>query len=249
MDQTAESKEARIYLENGYKEVNGWLGANIPKALDCCVTIMKQHDHKWEHSLEIGVHEGKFFIPIERVTPDDKEAVAIDVFDIQMFNIDKSGLGNLQRFMANISKYCRLPGRVVVEKEDSFNMRMTHLNDRNYSLISVDGGHTVQHVMFDMEFAAERLQPGGIIILDDFPNNSWLGVLEGITLYFHRQSARVAPFAVGYNKLFITTVSYQKIYFEEIRKNIQNFGLDEGRITQFCGWPIQALAQRHFRPI
>jgi hypothetical protein len=249
MTDITHSIEARAYLEHGYKEVSGWLGAKIPGALDCCVTIMNQYDHQWEHSLEVGVHEGMFFVPLERVTPDHKKACALDVFDMQLFNIDKSGLGNLERFKKNIALYCRKPERVVIEKGDSFDIRFGPLAQQNYSLISVDGGHTVQHVMFDMAFAAERLQPGGVIILDDFPNNSWTGVLEGITLYLHQHGSRVAPFATGYNKLFLTTVSYQKLYFAAIRELAPQFGLEVGRITTFCGWTMQALAARHFRPL
>lgn len=240
---------AKSFKSNGFNDVNGWLNEKVLDAIDCCVDMMKTQGHQWENTLEIGVHEGKFFIPLEIVSPDNVKAFALDVFDMQMFNIDHSGLGNLERFEANVKKYSRIPERVNIFKEDSFNILSTVLKDKKYSLISIDGGHTVQHIMFDMEFAANTLQAGGIIIVDDFPNNSWTGVLEGVTLFFHQNRHRIAPFAVGYNKLFISTVSYQKIYFNYIRENAEKNSLDLGRITQFCNWSIQVLAKRHFRPL
>ena len=238
------SSQARHFLNHGFKDVSGWLNYRVLLALDCCVSILDAQGHQWEHSLEIGVHEGRFFIPLERVTPDHKDACAIDVFDMQMFNIDRSGSGNLVRFQENVVNYCRLPARVVIEQGDSFDIHQGPLATRNYSLISVDGGHTVQHVLSDMAFASSRLQPGGIIILDDFPNFHWLGVLEGITLFLHRQGGRLAPFATGYNKLFLTTVSYQKIYSDALRQMAPKFGLELTRPTQFCGWPIHVFAAK-----
>jgi hypothetical protein len=238
------SKEARQFLSAGYHQVPGWLNYRVLQMLDCCVCIMREHDHAWEHTLEIGVHEGKFFIPLERVTPDHKDACAIDVFDLQMFNIDRSGAGNLERFQTNVAQYCRLPSRVKVVQGDSFDIHQGDLAQRRYSLISVDGGHTVQHVLSDMGFAAAALQPGGVIVLDDFPNFNWLGVIEGITLFMHGHGARLAPFATGFNKLFLTTVSYHKLYSDALRKQAGTYGLELTRPTSFCNWNVHVLASK-----
>jgi len=240
-DASFKNNNAQFFKFNGYNEVNGWLNLKILNSLDCCVDILNMHNHNWADTLEIGVHEGKFFIPLELVTPDEMIAYALDVFDMQYLNIDSSGHGNYKIFLENINKYCRCPERVKIIKNDSFSIRFTPLKNREFSLISIDGGHTVNHVMFDLEFAANTLKPGGIIFLDDFPNSSWLGVVEGATLFFSQMRHRIAPFAVGYNKMFITTTSHQLIYFKYFNEKMKNYNLNLVRKTKFAGWPILGL--------
>ena len=64
----------------------------------------------------------------------------------------------------------------------------------------------------DLENASPLLQPGGIMALDDAFNFGTPGVIEGITDFFREAKPALAPFAVCYNKLFVTTPDYHERY-------------------------------------
>lgn len=235
------SDQARFYLNAGFNEVAGWLNPYFLHVLDCVVTLMNEFDHEWHDVLEIGVHEGKLFIPLERIAPDERSVVGVDLFDLQRFNIDRSGRGSLQRFTKNINNYCRLPDRVVIEKSDSFDLVHSRIAQRRLSVVSVDGGHTVEHVVSDLAFVSQRLAAGGVVYLDDFGNPGWLGVMEGLIRYLDGVNTRLAPVGIGFNKLILTTVSYQKHYFDRLGVLSHHFGLGTREPTRLCGWPVQVL--------
>jgi hypothetical protein len=79
-------------------------------------------------------------------------------------------------------------------------------------------------------YANNSIAKGGLIILDDFSNVNWLGVMEGALDFLAKPDRRIAPFFAGYNKLFITTISeagrlrelmekYLATHFPDIRLN------------------------------
>lgn len=192
------------------QEVQGWMNKRVVKILYAWSEIYQKDflgDADLSPALEIGVHHGKLFLNIETLTPESVECFAVDVFDDQDKNIDKSGKGNLSIFLSNVEKFARKPSRVVPVKTDSFSIKACNRLSHRYSIISIDGGHTREHTGFDLDYANNTIQPGGLIILDDFSNVNWLGVMEGTLDFLNRPTRRVAPFMAGYNKLFLTTIT------------------------------------------
>ena len=57
--------------------------------------------------MEIGVHHGQFFIALNQLIPSNFTSYAIDVFDNQQLNIDKSGEGNKSKFIENLRNFDR----------------------------------------------------------------------------------------------------------------------------------------------
>ena len=80
--------------------------------------------------------------------------------------------------------------------------------------MSVDGGHTRELVRKDLESCTPILQAGGIMALDDAFNFGTPGVIEGITGFFHEAKPALAPFALCYNKLFVTTPDFHARYLQ-----------------------------------
>ena len=68
--------------------------------------------------------------------------------------------------------------------------------------VSVDGSHAAIDVANDLAIAESVLAPHGIIAVDDFLNPRALGVGEATHVYF-RSHARIKPFALFGNKLFL----------------------------------------------
>jgi hypothetical protein len=230
----------------GFFKVEGWVVPALLPVLQFAATSLLAPRGPQGGCLEIGVHHGRFFLFLEQLTPDDQPCVAVDVFGLQHFNPDRSGCGNLGEFRRNVQTYARNPSRVTPLEMDSTDLLLTESRTRlpvtSFSLISVDGCHTAKHTCLDLVTAGQLLAPGGICILDDVGNLSWMDVLTGTVDYLRMPSSNLAPFACGYNKLLMTTLGFQKIYFDYFRNNEASIpGLKDfpwPKLTTFCGYEV-----------
>jgi len=200
----------KLLHKPGFQEVQGWLNLRVLNVLNAWSEVYREHfitNEAIAPALEIGVHHGRLFLGLEAITPEDVECFALDVFDDQERNIDNSGKGNLGVFLSNVNSLARNPSRVVPVQADSFSVNSCRELSHSYSVISIDGGHTREHAGSDLNYANNTIKPGGLIILDDFNNVNWLGVMEGTLDFLNKPDRRIAPFMAGYNKLFLTTIT------------------------------------------
>jgi len=201
-----------------FMKVQGWMDKRVPNIVEIWHNIFIQNN-KFSSTLEIGVHHGRFFLILERLTPKSSKCFAVDVFEDQEKNIDNSGCGSFDLFMDNINTLAAYPSRVTPYKSDSFNIRALKM-PQSFSLISIDGGHTKDHTYFDLSYADQTIDPGGLIILDDFNNPNWLGVMDGAIHFLNQANKRIAPIMVGYNKLFLTTISESSVVQKKMEDSI-----------------------------
>jgi hypothetical protein len=105
-------------------------------------------------------------------------------------------------------------------------------------LISIDGGHTAEHVVSDLTLSAAVVAPAGLIIVDGLLSAGWLGVFEGVVTYLMRR-ATLWPVAVGYNKLVMCPMSVHEAYRSLImRSGIVSFP----KTTRLCGYDVLVAA-------
>ena len=192
-----------------YKDVQGWMNLKVPKVLHAWSKVYEEFrgDEGVSPAVEIGVHHGRFFLALEAAMPTGVQCFAVDVFGDQELNIDHSGKGNLTIFNENCARFAKDASRIKPIKMDSFSVHTCNGLPHQYSLMSIDGGHTREHTGSDLLYANNTIKPGGLIILDDFSNVNWLGVMEGAMDFLAKPDRRIAPFFAGYNKLFLTTIS------------------------------------------
>ena len=57
------------------------------------------------HVAEIGVHHGRSFILLALLARAGEKAVAIDVFEQQELNVDRSGRGDLAQLRENVARF------------------------------------------------------------------------------------------------------------------------------------------------
>ena len=136
--------------------------------------------------------------------------MAIDIFGDQELNVDGSGHGNLEKFDATTSNAVVVKDDVVVHQGDSTKLEpRSCANSRAVAIrfFSVDGGHTEEIVFSDMELAEATLADGGVVIADDVFNEQWPGVSVG-TLRYLEDGAKLAPFLIGFNKVYFTQPEY-----------------------------------------
>ncbi len=205
------------YRRKGYKEVEGWI---YPATIKCiCELSDVQKSHGIKGSVcEIGIHHGRFFILLHLLTDRDEYSIACDLFERQNENIGSSGKGNKEIFLENLRKTgCDL-SRIEIITRNSLNISPDELlMHGGIRMISVDGGHEAGTAYNDIKLAADTLADGGIIWLDDFPHESWLGVMEGTYRYLFDAEKELWPIAVLERKLLLTNnEKMSRIYMNKI---------------------------------
>ncbi|KAL7558360.1 hypothetical protein ACA910_004025 [Epithemia clementina (nom. ined.)] len=175
---------------------------------------------------EIGVHHGRFTSFLYMTAQETEPLIAVDLFEaLQDENVDMSGMGSLKRFVESLSLYGLGESDVQTFTTSSLDLDVegsSWLADKpGIRLLSVDGGHTAEITRNDLRLAFCNLLPGGIVVLDDWFNPPWPGVVEGffqfanldnhIGLNDHAASAAAAaepqvvyPFLLCENKLYLT---------------------------------------------
>lgn len=219
------NERGRNYFLYGHTNVVGWVGESS-LSLIYAIDRFQKRQGICGGICEIGVHHGRFFISLALLRRPEEYAVAIDVFDLQEFNVDQSGFGDLQIFLAHLDNWSDR-NNMHIYKQDSIKVKSTditsRLNDSKVRLFSVDGSHTVGHTLNDIRLAANVLSPGGIIIVDDFLNPDWPGIIEAISKVLSEESLNLTCICYGDNKLMLVHKNYHKIYFDFIRKDLVPF--------------------------
>lgn len=168
---------------------------------------------------EIGVHEGKSFTPLLFLLKDNEVAVAVDCFELQKFNIDKSGKGNFNIFKTNCSKFVNFNDKVAIHKGDSTKMKGSQWIPKNgmkFKIFSIDGCHTKDATYKDMQNVFDILCDDGVMIIDDYLNVTWPGVKAGVDQYMF-DHGNMRPIFLGYNKLFLVKKASYNKYWKEFR--------------------------------
>jgi hypothetical protein len=201
-----------LYRAVGHRFVQGWLE---PEVLDILHTLDSVQGRNGISGAvaEIGVHHGKFFIGLHLLLRETERSLAIDVFADQHLNIDGSGRGDREKFLENMKRWASTGG-LVIHQGDSTMLESADVQDlvgSRVRLFSIDGGHTEQIVLSDMRLAEASLTAGGVIIADDVFNERWPGVAVG-TLRYLENAGGLAPFAIGFNKVFFSQPEYIKIF-------------------------------------
>ncbi len=210
-----------VTLRKAWSEVHGWVGDRIPHILKF-VRELHTADNVTGDILEIGVHHGKLFFLLAAASRDDEHCVAVDLFEDQQKNLDHSGKGSLSIFSQHLEKlFPEYASRVTAISADSMSLTPVTAREKlgvtGVRLMSVDGGHTIAHVVNDMHIAQELLVPGGVVLLDDFMGVHWPTVTEGFYRYMQVANRRLAPFLIFQNKLFLTTFSEQPATLTKLR--------------------------------
>jgi hypothetical protein len=195
----------RAYVQGGHKTVQGWLD---PTAVEP-ITVLSRTQAELGISggiAEIGIHHGRLFILLHLLRRGDERSAAYDLFEMQDANVDASGKGDKETFLDNLRRHGCDSERIVVKSRNSLAMTPAEVraDAGPVRLFSVDGGHTADITASDLALAEGSLCPGGIVILDDYFNESWPGVSEGAARYLSSGASKLVPVAIGGNKFMLT---------------------------------------------
>ena len=227
------------YANLSLDDIEGWVDVG---ALELMLAVSDAQDQLGVDGgvAEIGIYRGMFFIALNGLVRDASiQSLAIDLFDRQHLNIDSSGDGNEADFRANLEKYDRHGGaNVVIMAADTTTLTpadvLSNLNMRP-RIFSIDGGHTPEHTIADLELARACISPNGVVVLDDILNAHWLGVFEG-TVTFLQQKPTLWPLAIGHNKLLLCPMSVHAVYRERLSE-LMTFR----KTVPLCGYDVLAV--------
>lgn len=204
MVQQAPIRSMRRYVRGGLSHVAGWFSLDdIELTQMFLVSQLRSGLHG--NVAEIGVHHGRCFLLLANSVRDDEEAVALDVFEDQEKNLDRSGRGERDIFEGHVARWAD-PAKVRILQKSSLDISPEQAADAfgKVRFFSVDGGHTAEITEHDLRLAETVVVPDGIVMLDDILNPHWTGVITGFAAYL-RDGGGLVPFAVSDNKLFLTT--------------------------------------------
>ena len=202
-------------IENGHRRVDGWIMDGAITGLILLSFLQKINSVEGD-VCEIGIHHGRSFLAMMATKSVATVGLAIDVFEDQQLNVDLSGKGDLDYFRRNVNRWSASVDRVQMHSADSLTLScetiLNLLEGRRVSMFSVDGGHTVSHVINDISLSAGVLGRMGLTIVDDFGNGDWPGVTEGVICYLGAKmegpsEPQLVPLAYGDNKLYLCHTS------------------------------------------
>lgn len=78
--------------------------------------------------------------------------------------------------------------------------------------IHVDGEHSYDAVMSDLELAADALSPGGLIVVDDFFNVASACVSHALFTFLDQNPHRARMFLCGFNKAYLAAPKHLGTY-------------------------------------
>jgi len=229
--------KVKDYLERGLESIPGWMGvgaAQLFLALD-----YQQRKMGLEGDLfEIGVHQGRSAILLGLMAEGTKSRVTVcDLFSNQEENTSNSGRGNREAFEINWRNW--IEEGIEMELYECLSSRLWNKNiGRNYRLFHIDGGHTSEETINDLDFAESKLVSGGLILLDDSHNYRFPGVSEGLIRFLCKGSSYV-PLVIGKNK----TVLCEGDKFERFKKHVL---AGEDEFSSMLRGQSQFLEQQRF---
>lgn len=147
----ARGNAQRFGYVQDYRFEEDWFSPQIPVWAGLLQPYMGQPDVQY---LEIGVYEGRSLMwVLDRVLTDpSSRATGIDIFvpDNLTHNLAASGAAD------------RVTMRIGASQ-----LELRTLSD-SFDVVYIDGSHTAHDVLEDMVLAWRLLEPGGIMILDDY---------------------------------------------------------------------------------
>lgn len=162
---SAEAQPFRDYVAStGLEFTNAWADDNIPFLSPVLASALA--NRKLVNYLEIGVYEGRMLAFMHWFLGKRVKATVIDPWSEPSVNSDSKFHDIERRFLRNVG---RIDGRVEILKGVSWRLLPELVEEgKTFDLIYLDGNHLAWAVYLDLCFCISLLEPGGLIVIDDY---------------------------------------------------------------------------------
>jgi len=198
---------------NEIESIKGWF---LPQAADLFVHADKiqKDDGIVGDIMEIGTYHGKSACLLGQFLRVDEKFYAVDTFN---------GYTEGESFQHVFEKYYQdIVGRPVdtILADKSSELPKQNL-EKNYRIWHIDGYHSFEETLNDMVLGDMYTMEKGIMIVDDFLNQDWLGVCQAVNTFLYKHDDWCVV-AYGYNKTFLCKTEHYEFYKERFGESPQD---------------------------
>ena len=153
---------------------------------------------------EIGVWKGKSATVICKFSKEDEKIFLIDPL-IKKFS---------ETIYKNIDDVCKcIPKELLFCNliSDNF-VKLPNYQTliKSFRFFHIDGCHTGKNIFKDLELADLLVQSEGIVVVDDFFNNSYPQITEAVYKYLYVNPYSFRIFCIGFNKAYFFVCSHNQ---------------------------------------
>lgn len=150
--------------------------------------------------LEIGVFQGLSAIGVAALRGPNRRFFAVDSFRAPILNFEPQEIR--ERFFKHMREfYPTLDFMTLLETRS--NALTAETFPTRFSLVHLDGDHTAEGVLHDLELSHAVLEPGGLLVMDDFYNPMFPGVSEALHRFQMTHPGHFRALAYGIGKLLL----------------------------------------------
>ncbi len=197
------------------RSIDGWFNQGAAYLFALLDEIQKQEGITGD-LFEIGVHHGRSAVLLGMMVDPAQERLGVcDLFEQESDNISGSGLGDRAIFEKNMQRFFGDLSFMRIHASSSLLLTDSDIGTRS-RFFHIDGGHSAEETLADLRLASETILPDGVVILDDVFSPMWPGVVEGLFRFMDSLPGRLAPIAIGFNKLVLTPPSSTIRYLDRL---------------------------------
>jgi predicted O-methyltransferase YrrM len=127
--------------------------------------------------LEIGSYHGRSTALLAARLQEGERVVVCDAFESETED-SYAERPSPETLMRNLRRVTPSLEAARVEIHECFSNDLELAPDRQFRFIHIDGGHSREQALFDLELCSRHLLPGGTIVMDDYEHPNWPGVTE-----------------------------------------------------------------------
>lgn len=205
-EQSAQADPISTYLQNGMEAIDGWGVDQFLAQVFLGIDRFQELNGDVGNLFEIGVHHGRAAVLLALMARNHEHAVLIDLFERQEENIDQSGHGSREILEQNLAGWAKgRPVEIVQANSLELDFASVHGLRAGVRFAHIDGGHYREVVLNDLRKTEAVLVDGGVVVMDDYDHAGFPDVNFACNEYLDLGETRLAPVAMGHNKLILTT--------------------------------------------
>lgn len=189
-------------------KVGGWM---LPRAMELFDSLNNIQIEKGINGdiMEIGTYHGKSAAVLGQFLRPEEQFYACDTFT-GYNDIESNFRTSFEAFFATMT------GRnAIVRQMISTDLTPELLDNKKFRIWHIDGLHSFEDTLADLELGAKMIGEHGVIIADDFLNQDWLGVGQAVNEFL--RTFDFCLVAQGSNKTFIVRKSDYQMYYDALK--------------------------------